>query len=222
MIPGWQTLPLEGSPALLSFRVMAFLGAVCPADDNSLPLYTLLHVPWWCGILWLVYPLSLPTLAAPVHAWGQKLPHGDQCCQFIFAHGCCWTSWVLNKPLLVLHFVCIWTGWGWDGWGRFCVVFVWLCLFLLLFFLIWSKEAETCLKVFQLPVFLFDITCPSILCQPPKGNRKLSLSVSEATSCLNQKIMENTEFLLSRQGGTGEHYFCFLPASVAFKNKPHT
>lgn len=147
--------------------------------------------------------LSLPTLAAPVHAWDQKLLHGDQCCQFIFAHECCWTTWFLNKPQLVLHFVCIWTGWDWDGVGRFECGFC-LTVFVV-FFLIWSKEAETCLKVFQLPIFLFDITCPSILCQPPpKENRKLSLSVSEATSCLNQKITENTQFLLSRQGGTGE------------------
>lgn len=109
--------------------------------------------------------LSLPTLAAPVHAWDQKLLHGDQCCQFIFAYECCWTTWFLNKPQLVLHFVCIWTGWDWDGVGRFECGFC-LTVFVV-FFLIWSKEAETCLKVFQLPIFLFDITCPSILCQPP-------------------------------------------------------
>lgn len=153
MIPGWQTLPLEGSPALLSFRVMAFLGAVCPAGDNSLPLYTLLHVPWWCDILWLVHPFSLPTLAAPVHAWGQKLLHGEQCCQFIFAHGCCWTSWVLNKPLLVLHFVCIWTGWDWDGRGRFHVVFVWLCLFVDFIFLNLKQRSWDLLEGFPTSCF---------------------------------------------------------------------
>lgn len=114
--------------------------------------------------------LSLPTLAAPVHAWDQKLLHGDQCCQFIFAYECCWTTWFLNKPQLVLHFVCIWTGWDWDGVGRFECGFC-LTVFVV-FFLIWSKEAETCLKVFQLPIFLFDITCPSILCQPPQRKQE--------------------------------------------------
>lgn len=91
----------------------------------------------WHHVAYLSSFLAHPccSCAAPVHAWGQKLLHGDQCCQFIFAHGCCWMSWVLNKPLLVLHFVCIWTGWDWDGGGRFYVVFVWLCLLLFVVFL---------------------------------------------------------------------------------------
>lgn len=103
--------------------------------------------------MWLIYPLSLPTLAAPVHAWGQKLLHGVQCCQFIFAHGCCWMSWVLNKPLLVLHFVCIWTGWDWDGGGRFRVVFVWLCLLLFLFFFNLKQRSWDLLKGFPTSCF---------------------------------------------------------------------
>lgn len=143
-------------PALLSFRVMAFLGAVRTADDDSLSLYALLHVPWWMSVACQCH-FSLPALASPVHAWGWKLLHGDWCCQFIFAHECCWMTKVLNKPQCVF-FACLWDGWGWQGEG-------W-CVWLFFIIIIWSKEAETCLEVFQLPVFLFDLTLLSILCQP--------------------------------------------------------
>ena len=175
---------------------MAFLGAVCTAGDNSLPLYALLHVPWW---VWhpmaCLSPLSLPTFASPVHAWDWKLLHGDWCCQFIFAHECCWMTWVLNKPQLVLHFVCICTGWEWGGEGRFDVIFLFDCFF----FLIWSKEAETCLEVFQLPAFLFDITCPSILCQPSKETGSFACVSLKQPAAWTIKIMENTQVVLSKK-----------------------
>lgn len=164
-------------------------------------------------------PLSLPTLASPVHAWGWKLLHGEWCCQFIFAHYCFWMTWVLNKPQLVLHYVCICTSWEGGGGGRFDVflltVFLVLFVGFFVFFLIWSKEAETCLEVFQLPVFLFDITCPSILCQPPppKETGSFACVSLKQPAAWTIKNMENTQFVLPDKvvvGNTNSTCF-FLP-----------
>lgn len=74
---------------------------------------------------------------------------------------------------------------GGGGRERVHVCFVWL-----FFFFIWSKKAETCLEIFQLPVFLFDITFLFILCQPsfpPRKQEALLVCIYEATSCLNHK-----------------------------------
>lgn len=169
-IPGWQTLPLEGSPALLSFRVMAFLGAVCPAGDNSLPLYTLLHVPWWCDILWLVYLFPCPPLLLLCMLGIRNSCMGTNAANlFLHMNVAGQPGFWINHNLFctLCAFELVGTGMVWGGLN---VVFVWLCL--LVFFLIWSKEAETCLKVFQLPIFLFDITCPSILCQLPQRKQE--------------------------------------------------
>lgn len=161
--------------------------------------------------MWLIYPLSLPTLAVPVLLLcmlGVRSSCMGTNAANLFLHMdvAGWAGFWINHYLFCTLCAFELVGTGMVGGGFMWFLFDCVCCCLLFFyffiFFIWIKEAETCLKVFQLPVFLFDITCPSILCQSPKGNRKLSLSVSEATSCLNQKIMENTQFLLSRQGGT--------------------
>lgn len=173
-----------------------------------------------CDILWLVcvfFPCPLLLLLCMLGV-GSSCMGTDAGNLFLHMNVVGWPGFWINHNLFWTLCAFVLVGSGWVG-GRFKVgFFAWLFGF----FLIWSKEAETCLEVFQLPVFLFDITCPSILCQPPKGNRKFCLCVSEATSCLNHKDHRERSvcaFKTRWWQGTPIPLVFFLPSVGSFELK---
>lgn len=122
-------------------------------------------------------------------------------------------------------FLCLpleWWGVGVAGRGLMC--FVWL------FFLFEAKKSWDLLRDFPTSCFSvwhnFPIyPLPTLLF--PQGNRKLCLCVSmKQPAAWTTKIMENTQFALSRPSGGGEHWlslFLFLPLQSHWcsKQTPH-
>lgn len=154
----------------------------------------------------------------PVHAWAWKLLHGDWWCQFIFAQDCCWMTWVLKKPQLVLHFLCICTGWEWGGGGK-----VWCVCLCVVFNLKW--RSWDLLRGFPASCFSVWHNLPIYPLPTPKGNRKLCLCVSEATSCLNRKDHGGHPVCAFKTrwwwGALIPLVFSCLCRVIGIQNKPH-
>lgn len=107
---------------------MAFLGAVCPAGDNSLPLYTLLHVPWWCDILWLVYLFPCPPLLLLCMLGVRSSCMGTNAAKlFLHMNVAGRPGFWINHNLFCTLCAFELFGTGMVG-GGLNVVFVWLCL----------------------------------------------------------------------------------------------
>lgn len=159
------------------------------------------------GCLWLVGVtfLCLPLLLLCMLGVGSLCMGTDAVNLFLHTNVAGWPRFWINHSVFSLR------AFGLGGGGRERVDVFDFFFFIII---IWSKEAETCLEVFQLPVFLF---WPNFPVNPLptllslRGNRKLCLYVSlKQPAAWIIKITENTQFAFSRQGGGGECWFPYF------------
>lgn len=199
---------------------MAFLGAVCTVGDNSLPLYALLHVLWWCDIRWLVCVLfpCPPLLLLCMLGVGSSCMGTDAVNLFLHIIVSGWPGFWINHNLFctMCAFVLVGRGWWWEVWCIFVdwfLVFVcWLCWFFFFFYL--KQRSWDLLRGFPTSCFSVWYNLPIYpLPTPPKETGSFACVSLKQPAAWTIKNMENTQFVLPDKvvvGNTNSTCF-FLP-----------